>query len=72
MTGYNESAIRLREILAMLHWSRRKFFYLRQELQNSGVIFYINEGRPPRKKIYAFPYQILRWTSLKGAKGEIL
>ncbi|MBW2609220.1 MAG: hypothetical protein JRC68_02620, partial [Deltaproteobacteria bacterium] len=39
-----EIAIPLPGILAKLGWSRRKFFYKRPELEDSGVIFYRREG----------------------------
>jgi len=59
-------------ILRLLGWSRRKFFMKIEELQDAGVIFYRNEGRPPRKRICAFPSRIVKWVSLKSSKREVL
>ena len=67
-----EIAIPLNDILIKLGWSRRKFFYKRPELEDAGVIFYRREGRPPVKRIYAFPSRIERWVSYKAAKREII
>lgn len=65
-----ELAVPLDKILEVFGWSRRKFFYWRQELKDAGVIFYRNEGRPPRRRVYAFPSRIQKFISLKSSKGE--
>ena len=67
-----EIAVPLSGILTKLGWSRRKFFHKRLELVDSGVIFYRREGRPPVKRIYAFPTRIERWVGLKASKGEMI
>jgi len=67
-----ETAVYLTDILRILGWSRRKFFMQREDLQSAGAIFYRKQGRPPRKRICAFPSRIIRWISIKSSKGEIL
>jgi hypothetical protein len=67
-----EIAVPLDSILRILGWSRAKFFNKKEELHNCGAIFYINQGRPPRKRIYAFPSRLRNWISLKSSKGEII
>ena len=42
----------------------------RQEFLEAGVIFYMNHGRPPRKRVCAFPSLLMRWTVLKGSNGK--
>lgn len=42
------------------------------ELLESGAIFYMRLGRPPRKRICAFPSVLKAWTIRKAAKGEIV
>jgi len=44
----------------------------RKELLEIGVIFYMNHGRPPRKRVCAFPSLLMRWTVLKGSNGEAI
>lgn len=59
-------------IAAMFGCSERKIRNYRHELTNLGVIFYMNLGRPPRKRVCAFPTTLKRWTALKALKGEII
>jgi len=40
----------------------------RKELFESGMIFYMNHGRLPRKRVCAFPSLLMRWTIIKGSK----
>ena len=42
----------------------------REELFEAGVIFYMNHGRPPRRRVCAFPSVLKMWTVLKGGSGE--
>ena len=44
----------------------------RQEFLEAGVIFYMNHGRPPRKRVCAFPSLLRRWTILKAGDGEAI
>ena len=37
----------------------------REELLEAGVIFYFNLGRPPRKRVCAFPSLLMRWVILR-------
>ena len=65
-----ESALNFKEILVTLGWSKAKFFRWRPELLRAGVIFYRNEGRPPKRRIYAFKSIIQAWQIKKTIKGE--
>lgn len=66
----NEEPVRLDDILKILKWSRRKFFYRRQELLDSGAIFEMITGSPPRMRIWASPTRLQNWRSIKASKGE--
>ena len=44
----------------------------REELLDAGVIFYMYQGRPPRKQLHFWLSQLIRWTALKGNKRETL
>ena len=44
----------------------------REELLRAGVIFYMNHGCPPRKRVCAFPSLLMRWVMLKGSKGGVI
>ena len=65
-----EVAVPLPGILRILGWSRRKFFYRRNELLDCGAVFMLNHGRPPRKMYFAFPTALRRWMGLKGIRRE--
>jgi len=65
-----EIPVPITDILKILGWSRAKFFRHRIELVNCGGIFYQREGRPPRRKIKAFPTRLRNWIALKTVKGE--
>lgn len=67
-----EVSILIQHILKVLGWSERKFYYNRNELVELGIVFYRREGRPPRRKIYAFPSRIQRYVTAKALKGELL
>lgn len=67
-----EAPVYLDDILIMTGWSRRKFYYKLQELRSCGVVMYRYEGRPPRKRICAFPSKIQKWMTIKASKGEII
>jgi hypothetical protein len=55
-------------IAAIFCVSERKMRYMRQELYESGVIFYMRKGRPPKKRVCAFPSRLKAWAALKSAK----
>ena len=42
----------------------------KDELRKAGVIFYMTQGRPPKKNVYHFPSRLRAWIGLKSAKGE--
>ncbi len=44
----------------------------REELLELGAIFYMNHGRPPRRRVCAFPALLMRWTILKGRGGGVV
>lgn len=43
----------------------------RDELSASGVIFYQRLGRPPQKRVCAWPGKIRAWTARKSMIGEV-
>jgi len=69
-----EIAVNVKDIIKMLGWSLRKFHTpkWKKELISAGVIFYRMEGRPRKKKIYAFPSRLIKWVAHKAAKGEMI
>ncbi len=44
----------------------------REELLELGAIFYMNHGRPPRRRVCAFPSLLKTWTILKGRGGGVV
>jgi len=44
----------------------------RRELLENGICFYSFVGRPPRKMICAFASQLIRYTMVKGMRGDII
>ena len=48
--------------------SERKMRGMKQELYDSGVIFFMRMGRPPKKRVCAFPSTLKAWVILKSAK----
>jgi len=62
-----------RAIAALFNVSERKMRGMKQELYDSGVIFYMRVGRPPRKRVCAFPSILKKWVILKSGKyNEII
>ena len=60
-------------IAKLFNCSERKMRYKGHELHESGVIFYMRLGRPPRRRVCAFPSRLKVWASLKSAKyGELI
>jgi len=43
---------------------------LKGELEEAGVIFRMNLGRPPRRRVCFWQSELVRWTRLKGHKRE--
>ena len=60
-----EEAIPRPDIIKMLGWCDRKFWKRRPELIKYGVIFYRYSGKPPKKRIYAFPSRIHKYIAIK-------
>ena len=56
----------------MTSMSLSKAYRKRVELMQSGVIFYMHRGRPPKKRMMFFPSIVCKWTGLKAAKGEVI
>ena len=44
----------------------------REKLLNDGKTFYMNHGRPPRKRVCAFASFLISWVILVSAKGEMI
>jgi hypothetical protein len=44
---------------------------MKQELQDSGVIFY-RRNRHNKRIVHHFPSRLRAWTGIKGSKGEII
>jgi hypothetical protein len=42
------------------------------ELSDSGAIFFMYRGRPPRKRMMFFPSVVKRWLGLKAKMGEVV
>lgn len=69
----DESAIvGWKEIAAMFNCSERKMRGLRDEMARCGAIFYMYLGRPPRKRVCAFPSRLKNWSAIMASKGNIL
>jgi len=59
-------------IANMFSTSERKMKRHKAELQDSGTIFYMWRGTPPRRCVMAFPSMLIRWSAIKAHKGETL
>ncbi len=69
----NEQAIiGWKAIAEMFNCSERKMISLKEELCACGAIFYTNLGRPPRKRVCAFPSILKAWQIKKSSKGEMI
>lgn len=44
----------------------------RDELHQCGVIFYIKHGRPPARRVHAFPIKLMAWQGILNKKGRII
>lgn len=51
-----------------IQWLRKNM----PELRACGAVFYMREGRPPRKILCAFDTVLMAWASEKGCQGEIV
>lgn len=59
-------------IARMFGVSPRTMIKRRKELLAYGVIFYMHLGRPPKKRVCAFPSLLQRWTIIKqDREGKI-
>jgi hypothetical protein len=61
-----------KEIARLFGCSEKKVRLLREELLASGVIFFMNLGSPPRRRVLAFPSKLKNWAGRKGAAGEVI
>lgn len=61
-----------KEIAALFQVSDRKMKGYREELRAGGFIFYKYVGRPPQRRVCAFPSSLKKWIAIKSAKGEML
>lgn len=69
----NEQAIiGWKKIAHMFNCSERKMQSLREELVYCGAIFYQKLGRPPRKRVCAFPSILKAWQIKKSSKREMI
>lgn len=59
-------------IAEMFNCSERKMRNYKQELLDSGVIFFMNLGRPPRRRVLAFPSRLKKWAGRKGFQREVI
>jgi hypothetical protein len=72
MDNSEQALIGWKKIAHMFNCSERKMQSLREELVNSGAIFYMKLGRPPRKRVCAFPSVLRNWSILKSSKREMI
>ena len=69
----NESAIvGWNEIAAMFNRSERKMRSLKLELYSCGTIFYMYVGRPPKKRVCAFPSRLRNWSAIMASQGYVI
>jgi len=59
-------------IANMFGVTERTMISRRKELLEYGVIFYMHHGRPPRKRVCAFPSLLQRWVILKALDGRVI
>jgi len=59
-------------IASLFNVSERKMRYKKQELCESGVIFYMRVGRPPKRRVCAFPSRLKAWSGLKSKYHEVI
>jgi hypothetical protein len=52
--------------------SETKMIRYKEELQELGVIFYSFHGRPPQRRVHAFPVKLMAWQGEKTKRGENL
>jgi len=64
-TAHERALVGWKAIAQMFGVTERTMQARRQELIEVGVIFYMNHGRPPRKRVCAFPSLLMRWVILK-------
>lgn len=65
-----EVAVYRKDILKILGWSRNKFDRRRHELDEHGILFHRIQGRPPVRRLCAFPSDLRAWIRAKAKKGE--
>ena len=60
-----------RAIARFIGCSERKLLYKREELWETGVIFYMRLGTPPRKRVCAFPSMLQRYLMILSERRLI-
>jgi len=70
MLGVEKAARGWSSICATLGCSRWTAMRRKAELQAAGVIFYMKQGKPPKRNVYHFPSRLRAWIGLKSSKGE--
>lgn len=66
--GNDELLIGWKEIAAFFKCSERKARSLKPLLHQSGTIFYMHLGKPPRKRVCAFPLRLRNWATIMGSR----
>jgi hypothetical protein len=56
----------------MLKMSESKVKRYKAELLENKVIFYARVGKAHRRRLCFWPSEVIRWTGLKGKRGEII
>lgn len=72
MSGTEHAIIGWKAIAKIFNCSERKMISLKAELCACGAIFYMNLGRPPRKRVCAFPSILKVWQIKKSSKGQMI
>lgn len=67
-----EIAVYLPSILKILGWSREKYYRRHKELHELGVVFIRKQGRPPVRRICAFPSELKTYIRMKSRAGQEL
>lgn len=60
----------IEELAKRLGVSERKVHRLLPELRSAGVAFEMWVGKPPKKRICFWQSELVRWTRIRGHKGE--
>lgn len=72
MSGNEQAIIGWKAIARMFNISLRSMIKRKGEMLNCGAIFYMNLGKPPQKRVCAFPSILKAWQIKKSSKGEMI